>query len=49
MRTARDVILVICAVISTACLLYIALHLDTTTEMDPDEPTPRANLYSQPH
>jgi hypothetical protein len=33
MRVARDLILVICAVISTVCLvwlLYLALHLDVT-------------------
>jgi hypothetical protein len=30
MRLARDLILVICAVISTLCLVYIVFHLDTT-------------------
>ena len=28
MRAARDLILVICAVISTACLVYMAINFD---------------------
>ena len=29
MRAARDLILVICAVISTACLVYMAINFDS--------------------
>jgi hypothetical protein len=29
MRLLRDLILVICAIISTACLVYLAINLDT--------------------
>ena len=29
MRAARDLILVVCAVISTVCLVYIAINLDS--------------------
>jgi hypothetical protein len=37
-RLARDLILVICAVISTLCLVYIAFHLDTTPVEDDEAP-----------
>jgi hypothetical protein len=36
MRLVRDLILVICAVISTACLVYLAINLDTAP-MDPND------------
>ena len=29
MRAARDLILVVCAVISTVCLVYMAINLDS--------------------
>ena len=29
MRAARDLILVVCAVISTVCLVYIAINLNS--------------------
>jgi hypothetical protein len=45
MRLARDLILVICAVISTACLVYIAIHLDTAPAAD--EEAPRAESHLQ--
>jgi hypothetical protein len=45
MRTVRDLILVICAVISTACLVYLALvasNLDfTVVNLTPAEMTGR--------
>jgi hypothetical protein len=47
METARDVILVICAVISAACLLYIAYNLDTTPADETDEPAARVGLNFQ--
>ena len=41
----RDVILVLCAVISAACLLYIAMNLNTGSEEDAGvDETPRASL-----
>jgi hypothetical protein len=45
MQTARDVILVIRAVISMACILYIAFALDTAP-LDPEtvEMTPLGSL-----
>jgi hypothetical protein len=41
MRLARDLILVVCAIISTACLVYIAMHLDTASVEDTATPTAR--------
>jgi hypothetical protein len=38
MRLARDLILVICAVISTVCLVYIAIHLDTAPAEEDEAP-----------
>jgi hypothetical protein len=32
MRAARDLILVICAIISTACFVYLALHVHSLEE-----------------
>ena len=44
MRPVRDLILVICAVISTACLVYMAIHLDT---MQADNSTPETSVAPQ--
>jgi hypothetical protein len=42
---ARDIILVLCAVISAACLLYIAMNLNTASEEDTGvDETPRTSL-----
>jgi hypothetical protein len=45
----RDIILVLCAVISAACLLYIAMNLNTGSEEDAGvDETPRASLEEPP-
>jgi hypothetical protein len=38
MRTARDLILVICAIITTLCVLYIAIHLHTSPDEEDEAP-----------
>jgi hypothetical protein len=47
MRLARDLILVICAVISTACLVYIAIHLDTAPAADEEVPRAESQLQGE--
>jgi hypothetical protein len=47
MRLARDLILVICAVISTVCLVYIAIHLDTAPVDDEAPPAESQGFKSK--